>query len=126
MAVLANSAVSAVDVKDDGQKDPGTGEAYTPPARRRGAPVGTALGPQGVNIMDLQELSTRTAKDEGLIIPCRRHCVCGSPYTFITKTPPGRAAARRQHRYARRSRTRARWARSRRQVEEIAKLKMST
>ena len=33
-------------------------------------PVGTALGPQGVNIMDFcKNFNSRTAKDEGLIIP---------------------------------------------------------
>src|SRR6266852_5455084 len=33
-------------------------------------PVGTALGPQGVNIMDFcKNFNARTAKDEGLIIP---------------------------------------------------------
>jgi large subunit ribosomal protein L11 len=53
-------------------------------------PVGTALGPHGVNIMDFcKNFNSRTAKDEGLIIPVvvtilRR---TGS-YTFITKTPP--------------------------------------
>src|SRR5881409_2234212 len=33
-------------------------------------PVGTALGPHGVNIMDFcKNFNARTAKDEGLIIP---------------------------------------------------------
>ncbi len=33
-------------------------------------PVGTALGPQGVNIMDFcKNFNAKTAKDEGLIIP---------------------------------------------------------
>ncbi len=33
-------------------------------------PVGTALGPHGVNIMDFcKAFNARTAKDEGLIIP---------------------------------------------------------
>ena len=33
-------------------------------------PVGTALGPHGVNIMDFcKNFNAKTAKDEGLIIP---------------------------------------------------------
>ena len=37
-------------------------------------PVGTALGPHGVNIMDFcKNFNAKTAKDDGLIIPVRRH-----------------------------------------------------
>ena len=52
-------------------------------------PVGTALGPQGVNIMDFcKNFNARTAKDEGLIIPVVVTVYADRPYTFITKTPP--------------------------------------
>src|SRR6202158_4879928 len=52
-------------------------------------PVGTALGPQGVNIMDFcKNFNTRTAKDEGLIIPVVITVYADRSYTFITKTPP--------------------------------------
>src|SRR2546421_7943975 len=52
-------------------------------------PVGTALGPQGVNIMDFcKNFNSRTAKDEGLIIPVAVTAFADRSYTFITKTPP--------------------------------------
>ena len=52
-------------------------------------PVGTALGPQGVNIMDFcKNFNARTAKDEGLIIPVVVTVYADRSYTFITKTPP--------------------------------------
>src|SRR6266576_1180833 len=52
-------------------------------------PVGTALGPQGVNIMDFcKNFNARTAKDEGLIIPVVITVYADRSYTFITKTPP--------------------------------------
>src|SRR5678810_1355231 len=52
-------------------------------------PVGTALGPQGVNIMDfVKNFNARTAKDKGLIIPVVITVFADRSYTFITKTPP--------------------------------------
>jgi large subunit ribosomal protein L11 len=54
-------------------------------------PVGTALGPQGVNIMDFcKAFNAKTsAKDqEGLIIPCVITIYSDRSFTFITKTPP--------------------------------------
>ncbi len=52
-------------------------------------PVGTALGPQGVNIMDFcKAFNARTAKDAGLIIPVVVTVYSDRSYTFITKTPP--------------------------------------
>jgi large subunit ribosomal protein L11 len=52
-------------------------------------PVGTALGPHGVNIMDfVKAFNARTAKDEGLIIPAVVTIYSDRSYTFITKTPP--------------------------------------
>ena len=52
-------------------------------------PVGTALGPQGVNIMDFcKSFNARTAKDAGLIIPVVVTVYSDRSYTFITKTPP--------------------------------------
>src|SRR6267143_3314190 len=52
-------------------------------------PVGTALGPQGVNIMDFcKAFNARTAKDQGLIIPAVITVYADRSYTFITKTPP--------------------------------------
>ena len=54
-------------------------------------PVGTALGPQGVNIMDFcKAFNAKTsAKDqEGLIIPVVITIFSDRSFTFITKTPP--------------------------------------
>src|SRR5438477_10936014 len=52
-------------------------------------PVGTALGPQGVNIMDFcKNFNAKTAKDEGLIIPVVVTVYQDRSYSFITKTPP--------------------------------------
>ena len=52
-------------------------------------PVGTALGPHGVNIMDFcKNYNAKTAKDEGLIIPVVITVYADRSYSFITKTPP--------------------------------------
>ena len=52
-------------------------------------PVGTALGPHGVNIMDFcKNFNARTQKDEGLIIPVVVTIYADRSYRFITKTPP--------------------------------------
>ena len=52
-------------------------------------PVGTALGPQGVNIMDFcKNFNAKTASQKGLIIPVVITVYADRSYTFITKTPP--------------------------------------
>ena len=54
-------------------------------------PVGTALGPHGVNIMDFCKAynGKTSGKDmEGLIIPVVITIYSDRSYTFITKTPP--------------------------------------
>jgi len=52
-------------------------------------PVGTALGPAGVNIMDfVKNFNAKTAKDKGLIIPVVLTVFADRSYSFITKTPP--------------------------------------
>ena len=52
-------------------------------------PVGTALGPQGVNIMDFcKNFNAKTAAQKGLIIPVVITVFADRSYTFITKTPP--------------------------------------
>ena len=52
-------------------------------------PVGTALGPHGLNIMDFcKNFNAKTAKDEGLIIPVVVSVYSDRSFTFITKTPP--------------------------------------
>ena len=52
-------------------------------------PVGTALGPHGVNIMDFcKQFNAQTQKDTGLIIPVELTIYRDRTFTFITKTPP--------------------------------------
>ena len=52
-------------------------------------PVGTALGPHGVNIMDFcKQFNDQTKKDAGLIIPVELSIYHDRTFSFITKTPP--------------------------------------
>ena len=52
-------------------------------------PGGTALGPQGVNIMAfVKEFNSRTAKESGTILPVEITIYADKSFTFITKTPP--------------------------------------
>ena len=52
-------------------------------------PVGTALGPHGLNIMDFcKNFNAKTAGQEGLIIPAVVTVYADRSYSFITKTPP--------------------------------------
>ncbi len=52
-------------------------------------PIGTALGPQGVNIMAFcKEYNERTASQAGLVIPAEITIYEDRSFTFITKTPP--------------------------------------
>ncbi|HEX4231454.1 MAG TPA: 50S ribosomal protein L11 [Bryobacteraceae bacterium] len=93
-------------------------------------PVGTALGPQGVNIMEFcKAFNAKTsAKDqEGLIIPVVITIFSDRSFTFITKTPPVAILVKRAVSLAKGSAepnknkvgkiTQA-------QIEEIAKIKM--
>jgi large subunit ribosomal protein L11 len=52
-------------------------------------PVGPALGQHGVNIMEFcKTFNARTAKDQGLIIPVVITVFSDRTFTFVTKTPP--------------------------------------
>ena len=52
-------------------------------------PVGTALGPQGVNIMEFcKQFNARTQSQSGMIIPVVVTVYADRTFTFITKTPP--------------------------------------
>ena len=90
-------------------------------------PVGTALGPQGVNIMDFcKSFNARTAKDAGLIIPVVVTVYSDRSYTFITKTPPAAVLLKKAAKVEKGSgvpnKTRVGKV-TMKQVEEIAKLK---
>jgi len=52
-------------------------------------PVGTALGPHGVNIMQFtKEFNAKTQDQAGMIIPVVLTVYQDRSFTFITKTPP--------------------------------------
>ena len=91
-------------------------------------PVGTALGPHGVNIMDFcKAFNAKTAAQEGLIIPAVVTVYADRSYSFITKTPPAAVLLKRAANIAKGSgepnRTKVAKV-TRQQVEEIAGVKM--
>jgi large subunit ribosomal protein L11 len=52
-------------------------------------PVGTALGPHGVNIMEFcKQFNARTQAQAGMVIPVIVTVFQDRTFTFITKTPP--------------------------------------
>ena len=52
-------------------------------------PVGPALGPTGINIMNFcKEFNEKTAPQAGLIIPVELSVYQDRSFTFILKTPP--------------------------------------
>ena len=52
-------------------------------------PVGTALGPQGVTIMEFcKQFNVRTQSQAGMVIPVVVTVYADRSFTFITKTPP--------------------------------------
>jgi large subunit ribosomal protein L11 len=52
-------------------------------------PVGTALGPHGVNIMEFcKQFNARTQSQSGMVIPVVVTIFGDRTFTFITKTPP--------------------------------------
>ena len=52
-------------------------------------PVGTALGPHGVNIMEFcKQFNARTQSQAGMVIPVVVTIYADRTFTFITKTPP--------------------------------------
>ncbi|HEY7684304.1 MAG TPA: 50S ribosomal protein L11 [Gemmatimonadales bacterium] len=52
-------------------------------------PVGTALGPHGVNIMEFcKQFNARTQSQAGMIIPVIVTVFQDRTFSFVTKTPP--------------------------------------
>jgi large subunit ribosomal protein L11 len=52
-------------------------------------PVGTALGPHGINIMQFcKEYNAKTASMAGMIVPCEITIYQDRSFAFILKTPP--------------------------------------
>jgi large subunit ribosomal protein L11 len=91
-------------------------------------PVGTALGPHGLNIMEFcRTYNERTAAQAGTVIPAEITVYEDRTFTFITKTPPAydllKAAAGVDKGSAKPNRDKVGTV-SRDQVREIAELKM--
>jgi large subunit ribosomal protein L11 len=60
-------------------------------------PVGTALGPQGVNIMEFcKQFNSRTQSQAGMTIPVEVTIYHDRSFTFITKTPPAAALLKKE------------------------------
>jgi large subunit ribosomal protein L11 len=52
-------------------------------------PVGTALGPHGINIMDFcKAYNSATESQRGMVIPAEISIFEDRSFTFVTKTPP--------------------------------------
>ena len=52
-------------------------------------PIGPALGPYGINIMQFcKEFNDKTASQPGMIIPAVITIYADKSFTFVTKTPP--------------------------------------
>jgi large subunit ribosomal protein L11 len=91
-------------------------------------PVGTALGPHGINIMDFcKAYNEKTESQRGSIVPAEISIFEDRSFTFITKTPPTpfllRQAAGVEKGSSLTPREKA-GSVTRAQVEEIAKVKM--
>jgi len=92
-------------------------------------PVGTALGPHGVNIMDFcKQFNAKTSKEaDGMIFPVLVTIYSDRTFTFILKTPPASVLLKRAAGIVKGSAEPNRnkvGKVSRKQVEEIAKTKM--
>ena len=91
-------------------------------------PVGPALGQHGVNIMEFcKTFNARTQKDDCLIIPVVITVFSDRTFTFITKTPPAAVLLLKAAGIAKGSgvpnKTKIGKV-TRKQVEDIARLKM--
>jgi large subunit ribosomal protein L11 len=52
-------------------------------------PVGTALGPHGINIMQFcKEYNAKTASQAGMVVPAEITIYADRSFSFILKTPP--------------------------------------
>jgi large subunit ribosomal protein L11 len=91
-------------------------------------PVGPALGQHGVNIMEFcKAFNAKTQKEEGMIIPVLITVYADRSFSFVTKTPPASAlllkAAGVEKGSGVPNKERV-GAVTRKQLEEIARLKM--
>lgn len=93
-----------------------------------GPPVGSTLGPHGINIPGFtKEFNAKTANQEGLIIPVVMTIYQDRSFTFVLKTPPAPVLIKKACGLAKASAApnKNKVAKiTKAQVEEIAKLKM--
>jgi large subunit ribosomal protein L11 len=91
-------------------------------------PVGTALGPHGVQIMDFcKAYNAQTEGQRGTIVPVEITIFEDRSFTFITKTPPTSVLIREAARLEKAANEPGRetvGSISQRQLEEIANVKM--
>ena len=91
-------------------------------------PVGSALGPHGLNIMDFcKQFNAQTANQPGMVIPVIVTVYQDRSFTFVTKTPPAAVLLRKEAGIEKGSATPNRdkvGKVTRAQVRRIAELKM--
>lgn len=91
-------------------------------------PVGPALGQRGVNIMEFcKAFNAKTADSKGMIIPVIITVYSDRSFTFITKTPPAAVLILKAAKVEKGSgnpNTKKVGSISKKQIEEIAKIKM--
>lgn len=91
-------------------------------------PIGTALGPQGVNIMEFcKQFNAKTSNLGDIKIPVVITVYADRSFTFITKTPPAADLLKKALKLEKGSGKPNRekiGSVTRAQIEEIAKLKM--
>ncbi len=91
-------------------------------------PIGTALGPQGVNIMEFcKQFNAKTSNMGDIKIPVVITVYADRSFTFITKTPPAADLLKKAVKIEKGSGKPNRekiGSVTRAQIEEIAKLKM--
>ncbi|MGD8916514.1 MAG: 50S ribosomal protein L11 [Syntrophobacterales bacterium] len=91
-------------------------------------PIGPALGQHGVNIMEFcKSFNAQTQGEEGMIIPVVITVFADRSFTYVTKTPPAAVLLKKAAKIAKGSSEPNRekvGQVNRKQVEEIARLKM--
>jgi large subunit ribosomal protein L11 len=91
-------------------------------------PIGPALGQHGVNIMEFcKSFNAKTQGQEGMIIPVVLTVYADRSFTYVTKTPPASVLLKKAAKIAKGSGEPNRekvGQVTRKQVEEIARLKM--
>ena len=92
-------------------------------------PVGTALGPHGINIVEFcKSYNEKTAAQAGQIIPAQITVFEDRSFTFILKTPPAADLLRKAAGVEKGSSTTGRESAgkvTRNQIREIAEVKMA-